>query len=174
MTGPVERPGPSEHEAYYSTYIDQVPEGDVLQLLGTQIETTLELLASVSPELETHRYAPDKWTVRLTGPSPLREPTRARFRGWTRTSTPLPRTPRFDPSPSSHPSSRQSGTRLWPSSGGFPTRCGHDPGWRVASRSASAACRSSSRVTRSIIEKVSWRTIWEPTPNFRMSCNYRS
>jgi len=64
MTGPVERPGPSEHEAYYSTYIDQVPEGDVLQLLGTQIETTLELLASVSPELETHRYAPDKWTVR--------------------------------------------------------------------------------------------------------------
>jgi uncharacterized damage-inducible protein DinB len=64
MRGPIERPGPSEHEAYYSTYIDQVPEGYVLEMLGTQIETTLQLLASVSPEMETHRYASDKWSVR--------------------------------------------------------------------------------------------------------------
>ena len=64
MTPLIEKPSPSEHEAYYSLYIDQVPEGDVLEALGTQIETTLDLLASVSPELEEHRYAPDKWSVR--------------------------------------------------------------------------------------------------------------
>ena len=64
MTPLIEKPSPSEHEAYYSLYIDQVPEGDVLETLGTQIETTLDLLASVSPELEEHRYAPDKWSVR--------------------------------------------------------------------------------------------------------------
>ncbi len=64
MTTLVERPDAAEHEAYYSTYIDQVPEGDVLEMLSTQIETTLELLESVSPELEEHRYAPAKWSVR--------------------------------------------------------------------------------------------------------------
>lgn len=64
MTRAIERPSPSEHEAYYSIYIDQVPEGDVLEILSTQIETTVDLLASVSPELEEHRYAPDKWSVR--------------------------------------------------------------------------------------------------------------
>ena len=64
MTRLIERPSPSEHEAYYSIYIDQVPEGDVLEILGEQIEATLDLLASVSPEQEEHRYASDKWSVR--------------------------------------------------------------------------------------------------------------
>ena len=41
-----------------------MPEGDVLELLSTQIGTTLEVLASMPPELEEHRYAPDKWSVR--------------------------------------------------------------------------------------------------------------
>ena len=64
MSGLPARPDPSEHDAYYSTYIDLVPEGDVLEILGTQIEATLELLTSVSPEVEEHRYAPGKWSVR--------------------------------------------------------------------------------------------------------------
>ena len=64
MTVIVARPSPGEHEAYYSTYIDQVPEGDVLETLSTQVEVTLDLLASVPPEMEEHRYAPGKWSVR--------------------------------------------------------------------------------------------------------------
>lgn len=64
MTAPLARPGTDEYEAYYSTYIDKVPEGDVIDFLTSQITTTLELLASVPPALEQHRYAPDKWSVR--------------------------------------------------------------------------------------------------------------
>jgi hypothetical protein len=64
MTALLARPGTDEYEAYYSTYIDKVPEGDVIDLLASQITTTLELLASVPPALEQHRYAPDKWSVR--------------------------------------------------------------------------------------------------------------
>ena len=64
MTALLARPGTDEYEAYYSTYIDKVPEGDVIDLLASQITTTLELLASVPPALEQYRYAPDKWSVR--------------------------------------------------------------------------------------------------------------
>ncbi len=64
MTVVLQRPSQEEYEAYYSTYIDQVPDGDVLEILSTEIVTTLDLLASISPELEAHRYASDKWSVR--------------------------------------------------------------------------------------------------------------
>jgi uncharacterized damage-inducible protein DinB len=58
------RPDPSEHAAYYSRYIDLVPEGDVLRTLAAQMEETQALLASVPPDRETYRYAPGKWSVR--------------------------------------------------------------------------------------------------------------
>ncbi len=64
MTSSVARPGAAEHDSYYSTYIDQVPDGDVLVILSGQIGTTLDLLASVPPDLEQYRYEPDKWSVR--------------------------------------------------------------------------------------------------------------
>ncbi len=60
----LERPDPSEHEPYYELYIGRVPEGDVLEILEAQLGVTLDLLSSVSPELERHRYAPGKWSVR--------------------------------------------------------------------------------------------------------------
>lgn len=60
----LERPDPSEHELYYGLYVGQVPDGNVLEILGTQIRVTLDLLSSVPPELERHRYAPGKWSVR--------------------------------------------------------------------------------------------------------------
>lgn len=60
----LEKPGPSEHESYYELYIGQVPDGDVLEILEAQVAVTLDLLASVPPELERHRYAPGKWSVR--------------------------------------------------------------------------------------------------------------
>ena len=64
MTQLVERPRASEHEAYYSTYIDLVGAGDVLEALSQQIGVTLDVLAGVPPEMEEHRYATDKWSVR--------------------------------------------------------------------------------------------------------------
>jgi len=58
------RPEPTEYDAYYGRYVDLVPEGDILGILEREMGTTQALLASVPPDLERHRYAPGKWTVR--------------------------------------------------------------------------------------------------------------
>jgi hypothetical protein len=58
------RPAPDEHAAYYGTYIGQVPDGDILELLATQVDETVALLSAVAPERETYRYAPGKWSIR--------------------------------------------------------------------------------------------------------------
>lgn len=60
----LERPDPSEHAAYYSLYIDQAPDGDILSRLEEGLERTLATLGALSPEQETHRYAADKWSIR--------------------------------------------------------------------------------------------------------------
>ncbi len=58
------RPAPDEHASYYANYIGQVPDGDIVDLLATQVDETVTLLSAVSPERETFRYAPGKWSVR--------------------------------------------------------------------------------------------------------------
>lgn len=61
---PLARPAADEHAEYYGTYISKVPEGDVLDLLGGQLADTRATLSKLSPEHETFRYAPGKWSVR--------------------------------------------------------------------------------------------------------------
>ena len=58
------RPAPNEYADYYATYTSQVPEGDILELMDSELEATLELLASIPAERETYRYAPGKWSIR--------------------------------------------------------------------------------------------------------------
>jgi len=58
------RPQPTEYDAYFGRYVDLVPEGDIIDILGREMVTTQALLASVPPDLEEHRYAPGKWSVR--------------------------------------------------------------------------------------------------------------
>lgn len=58
------RPEAGEHDDYYTRYVELVPDGDVVQTLAHQLGETLALLQSVPPDLETHRYASDKWSVR--------------------------------------------------------------------------------------------------------------
>lgn len=60
----LERPDPSEHAPYYRLYIDQAPEGDILSLLQEGLDQTLSTLGGLSPDQETYRYAPDKWSIR--------------------------------------------------------------------------------------------------------------
>ncbi|GAB5535165.1 MAG: DinB family protein [Rubricoccaceae bacterium] len=62
MSATASRPAPSESGAYYHRYIAHVPDGDILDTLGRQLDDTAELLAGV--EDGSMRYAPDKWTVR--------------------------------------------------------------------------------------------------------------
>jgi hypothetical protein len=57
-------PDRTEAAAYYFTYIDQVPEGDICGRLDAQGKETLDLLSGISEEQSQHRYAPDKWSIR--------------------------------------------------------------------------------------------------------------
>jgi hypothetical protein len=58
------RPDRSEASAYYFTYIDQVPDGDVRDQLDVQGGDFAALLSGISEQRSLHRYAPDKWSIR--------------------------------------------------------------------------------------------------------------
>jgi DinB family protein len=58
------RPERSETDAYYFKYIDRVPSDDVLGVLETQLEETVEFLSGIPEEKTLHAYAPGKWTIR--------------------------------------------------------------------------------------------------------------
>jgi uncharacterized damage-inducible protein DinB len=60
----IKRPDPSEYFEYYGRYVDLVPDGDILVILGAEMQRTLDVLAGVGPELADHRYAPEKWSVK--------------------------------------------------------------------------------------------------------------
>jgi len=58
------RPGTDEHLTYYSTYIDRVPDGDIVEILRNDTRETLQFLRSIPEEKFDYRYAPGKWTIR--------------------------------------------------------------------------------------------------------------
>lgn len=60
----ISRPDPSEFNPYYTKYIALVPEGDVLDVLTASGAETAGLLRGLPEERASHRYAPDKWTVK--------------------------------------------------------------------------------------------------------------
>jgi len=57
-------PERSEAAEYYFTYIDQVPAGDVREILAAQLSEVPSLLSGVSEQRSLHRYAPGKWSIR--------------------------------------------------------------------------------------------------------------
>lgn len=63
-TNPARRPGPDECHPFYAPYIARVPANDPLEALSKDVGAWGHLLAGVPPELEEHRYAPDKWSIR--------------------------------------------------------------------------------------------------------------
>ena len=58
------KPERGEAAEYYFTYIDQVPAGDIREILHAQLADTLSFLQSISEENSLHRYAEDKWSIR--------------------------------------------------------------------------------------------------------------
>ena len=48
----------------YGGYVDLVPDGDVLDLLDSQIYDTVAALQGAGEEVGAQRYAPDKWSVK--------------------------------------------------------------------------------------------------------------
>ncbi len=59
----IPKPEKSEHDPYYSRYIDLVKSNDILKTLAIQIDGSLALLRSIPTSRDHYRYAPDKWTV---------------------------------------------------------------------------------------------------------------
>jgi len=58
------KPAPTEHAPEFSQYVTLVGEGDIIQTLEQQLENSLSLLRTISPEKANFRYAPDKWSVK--------------------------------------------------------------------------------------------------------------
>lgn len=57
-------PDKAEFAEYYAKYVEQVPAGDIRQVLNAQLADLVSLYSSISDGKSTHRYAPDKWTIR--------------------------------------------------------------------------------------------------------------
>lgn len=58
------RPDRSEAAEYYFKYIDQVPAGDIIDILDAQLTEAVAQLRTISEEASTRRYAPGKWSIR--------------------------------------------------------------------------------------------------------------
>ncbi|MEM7582898.1 MAG: DinB family protein [Acidobacteriota bacterium] len=58
------RPDPSEYAEYYGLYVNQVPEGDIFELLTTGVEQTVRTLGNLPADWESFAYETGKWTLR--------------------------------------------------------------------------------------------------------------
>jgi uncharacterized damage-inducible protein DinB len=60
----IARPAADEYSPYYDTYISKVPDGDVIEVLRTQLHESARLLEQLTEAEAARRYAAGKWTLR--------------------------------------------------------------------------------------------------------------
>ncbi|PKL82869.1 MAG: hypothetical protein CVV24_07880 [Ignavibacteriae bacterium HGW-Ignavibacteriae-3] len=60
----MKRPNRHEYAAYYHSYVDLVPHGDVLKIMKQQRDQFKKILSKVSSKKSLFRYAPGKWCIR--------------------------------------------------------------------------------------------------------------
>ena len=60
----IARPEPNEYESYYGTYVNKVPEGDVLDILERQRREMRQLLGDLPADKANYCYAPGKWSIK--------------------------------------------------------------------------------------------------------------
>ena len=60
----INRPEPTEYAAYYEKYISRVADGNIVTVLGQQIDNSVTLLNGLSDAQAGFRYAPEKWSVK--------------------------------------------------------------------------------------------------------------
>ncbi len=60
---PILKPAASEFNPYYKTYIDQLPDEDLLTILEDLKSEFVQFLKTLMPEDLSHSYAEGKWTV---------------------------------------------------------------------------------------------------------------
>ena len=59
------RPEPTDYAEYYHKYISKVADGNIITVLGSQIDNTVSFLHGLSEAQAEFRYAPDKWSIGL-------------------------------------------------------------------------------------------------------------
>ena len=64
MSTTIPRPRADEHVEYYSRYISQVPDGDLIAMLRDQIVETAGLLRGLSEDQANYAYAEGKWSIK--------------------------------------------------------------------------------------------------------------
>lgn len=60
----MKRPTIHEYAAFYNTYVEMVPKGDIIKIMKKQCDQIKKLLSDVSPKKSLFRYAPGKWCIR--------------------------------------------------------------------------------------------------------------
>lgn len=60
----MQKPLPNEYPAYYENYISLVPDGELTDILATQIQESMTLLSNLDETQANFRYAENKWTVK--------------------------------------------------------------------------------------------------------------
>ncbi|WP_342542945.1 DinB family protein [Paenisporosarcina sp. FSL H8-0542] len=60
----LKKPLHDEYPAYYENYIGLVPDGELTDILNTQIQDMITLFSSVDETQANYRYAENKWTLK--------------------------------------------------------------------------------------------------------------
>ena len=60
----VTAPAPDEYAPYYRTYLDTLPDEELMPLLERQMHQVLDLLRVLTDEQAEYRYAEGKWSVK--------------------------------------------------------------------------------------------------------------
>ncbi len=58
------KPKKTDYPSFYTGYVEQVPEVNLLDLLQSQSEKTKRLFEGLSPSQANYAYAPGKWTLK--------------------------------------------------------------------------------------------------------------
>lgn len=58
------RPEPNEYPEWYDGYVKSVPEGNIVDLLKSQLEDIVKLAANIQEDISFFKYAPDKWSIK--------------------------------------------------------------------------------------------------------------
>jgi hypothetical protein len=59
----MKKPNKDEYALFYHTYVEKVPDGDIIKTLSKQTLQIKNLLKNVSKKKSMHRYSPDKWSI---------------------------------------------------------------------------------------------------------------
>lgn len=60
----MKKPETNEYPPYYKEYVNNVRDGELLQILEDQQKETNKLLMDLSEEKAEYQYAPGKWTIK--------------------------------------------------------------------------------------------------------------